>query len=93
MSTILDNDFHDDSEYFLAQLAKLRTEAYLGAGAAGVVGFVFFGPFSLSVSYAIAAGVVEGELIPALKRGFEETEEFFDRLEITITGAQDTIET
>ncbi|XFB08579.1 hemolysin E, partial [Azotobacter salinestris] len=41
------------------QVDKLRKEAYGGAA----VGLVL-GPFGLLISYSIAAGVLEGKLIP-----------------------------
>ncbi|EOU0395964.1 hemolysin HlyE, partial [Shigella sonnei] len=58
----LTNDFSEKSSYFQSQVDKIRKEAYAGA-AAGVVA----GPFGLIISYSIAAGVVEGKLIPELK--------------------------
>ncbi len=67
----LTNDF-SESSYFQSQVDKIRKEAYAGA-AAGVVA----GPFGLIISYSIAAGVVEGKLIPELKNKLKSVQNFF----------------
>ncbi|MGU5121531.1 hemolysin HlyE, partial [Escherichia coli] len=68
----LTNDFSEKSSYFQSQVDKIRKEAYAGA-AAGVVA----GPFGLIISYSIAAGVVEGKLIPELKNKLKSVQSFF----------------
>lgn len=87
LSGTLNNDYSEDSTYFHASVGRIRTEAYSSA----VVGILYGGPFGLAIAYATAAGVVEGNLIPSLKRAFAETQEMFDDLEVTITEAQGTI--
>ncbi len=47
--------FQKKNSYFQSQVDKIRKEAYAG---------VVAGPFGLIISYSIAAGVVEGKLIP-----------------------------
>ncbi|ENI9569986.1 hemolysin HlyE, partial [Shigella sonnei] len=71
----LTNDFSEKSSYFQSQVDKIRKEAYAGA-AAGVVA----GPFGLIISYSIAAGVVEGKLIPELKNKLKSVQSFFTTL-------------
>lgn len=82
----LKEDFSKGSTYYDAAVAKVRKEAYAGA-AAGVV----FGPIGLAIAYAIAAGVVEGELIPNLEKAFAETKASFNKMETMLTGAQTDI--
>ena len=82
----LKEDFSPRSAYYDAAVAKVRKEAYAGA-AAGVV----FGPIGLAIAYAIAAGVVEGELIPNLEKAFAETKASFNKMETMLTGAQTDI--
>lgn len=73
------NEFDSKSSYVAGKVAKIRTEAYLGA-ISGIVG----GPFGLIISYSIAAGVVEGKLIPELMAKLKEVENFFNTLKATI---------
>lgn len=94
LKTQLNNDFSTDSTYYSDQVAKLRAEAYGGA-AVGLVG----GPFGLIVSYSIAAGVLEGHLVPALMAKFEEVKKSFDRMgeivnkaDTDITKAKDELQ-
>lgn len=75
----LTNDFSEKSSYFQSQVDKIRKEAYAGA-AAGVVA----GPFGLIISYSIAAGVVEGKLIPELKNKLKSVQNFFTTLSNTV---------
>lgn len=65
-------DFDSKSSYFDAQVDKLRKEAYAGAAAGAIAG-----PFGLIISYSIAAGVLEGKLIPELKNKLESVKQFF----------------
>lgn len=71
----LTNDFDSKSSYMQGKVDKIRKEAYGGAAA----GFVL-GPFGALISYSIAAGVVEGKLIPELMKKFAEVKAFFDKL-------------
>jgi hemolysin E len=72
LSTQLRADFDEGSVYFQAQVDKLRKEAYAGA-AVGVIG----GPLGLLIAYSIAAGVLEGQLIPQLRKGFAHVESVY----------------
>lgn len=87
LSTQLNNDFVEGSNYYDMQVDRLRKEAYGGA-AAGLV----LGPFGLLISYSIAAGVLEGKLIPALKEKFEEVKEHFKTIEGIVSKASDDID-
>jgi hemolysin E len=80
-------DFDSKSAYFSKQVNKVRAEAYGGA-AAGVV----LGPFGLIISYAVAAGIVEGKLIPELEQKFGEVKTYFQNLKDTVTQAGTDIE-
>ncbi|TLP80878.1 hemolysin E, partial [Streptococcus pneumoniae] len=71
-----------------SQVDKIRKEAYAGA-AAGVVA----GPFGLIISYSIAAGVVEGKLIPELKNKLKSVQSFFTTLSNTVKQANKDIVT
>ncbi len=82
----LTNDFSEKSSYFQSQVDKIRKEAYAGA-AAGVVAGVVAGPFGLIISYSIAAGVVEGKLIPELKNKLKSVQSFFTTLSNTVKQA------
>lgn len=82
----LTEDFDTKSQYFNAQVDKIRKEAYAGA-AAGVVA----GPFGLIIAYSIAAGVVEGKLIPELKERMVSVKAFFERIQADITKTQTDI--
>ena len=79
----LTNDFSEKSSYFQSQVDKIRKEAYAGA-AAGVVA----GPFGLIISYSIAAGVVEGKLIPELKNKLKSVQSFFKQANKDIDAAK-----
>ncbi|ELI2546188.1 hemolysin HlyE [Escherichia coli] len=83
----LTNDFSEKSSYFQSQVDKIRKEAYAGA-AAGVVA----GPFGLIISYSIAAGVVEGKLIPELKNKLKSVQNFFTTLSNTVKQANKDID-
>lgn len=67
----LTNDFSKESDNYKQQVEKIRREAYCGA-VAGVI----LGPFGLMLSYSIAAGVVEGKLIPELDEKLESVKNF-----------------
>ena len=73
--------------YFQSQVDKIRKEAYAGA-AAGIVA----GPFGLIISYSIAAGVVEGKLIPELKNKLKSVQSFFTTLSNTVKQANKDID-
>ncbi|KFC10041.1 hemolysin E [Trabulsiella guamensis ATCC 49490] len=83
----LTNDFSEKSSYFNSQVDKIRKEAYGGA-AAGVVA----GPFGLIVSYSIAAGIVEGKLIPELKKKLKSVQDFFVSLSKKVKQANTDID-
>lgn len=78
----LKSDFDDKSAYFTNQVDKLRKEAYGGA-ASGVL----LGPFGLVISYSVAAGVLEGKLIPELKAKLKSVQEFYENLTKTLSEA------
>lgn len=61
---------------------RLRAEAYGGA-ASGAIG----GIFGLAISYSIAAGTVEGKLIPELREKMAEVKNFHDRVKSRIDEA------
>jgi hemolysin E len=82
LTTQLKNDFDVKSDYFTGQVDKIRKEAYLGA-MSGIVA----GPFGLAIAYGIAAGVVEGKLIPELKAKCEEVQNAYNLLKTTIEKA------
>ncbi|KAJ6642562.1 Hemolysin E [Pseudolycoriella hygida] len=75
----LTNEFSSKSSYFQSKVDQIRKEAYAGAAS----GFVL-GPFGLIISYAVAAGVVEGKLIPELEKRLDEVKSFFVKLHKTI---------
>ena len=79
--------FQKKNSYFQSQVDKIRKEAYAGA-AAGVVA----GPFGLIISYSIAAGVVEGKLIPELKNKLKSVQSFFTTLSNTVKQANKDID-
>ena len=79
--------FQKKNSYFQSQVDKIRKEAYAGA-AAGVVA----GPFGLIISYSIAAGVVEGKLIPELKNKLKSVQNFFTTLSNTVKQANKDID-
>lgn len=80
--TILDNDFKEGSSYYNQAVDELRAKAYGGAASGA-----FFGPIGVAISYSIASGVVEGKLIPDLKKAFAEVEKKFNDLEKTVSQA------
>ncbi len=86
LNSVLSGDFTQGSAYFEAQVTRIRTEAYGGA-AAGVI----FGPLGLAVSYGIAAGVVEGELVPKLMKQLAEVQATFNALTVLVESAQKNI--
>lgn len=69
-------DFEEGSAYHELQVDKIRKEAYAGAAAGAA-----FGPLGLAIAYAVAAGVVEGELIPALNRALESVKRQFSEMQ------------
>lgn len=86
LKTTLDNDFSKGSSNYNSKKDDLRTKAYAGAAAGAA-----FGPIGLAIAYAIAAGKVEGEMIPAMEREFAETKRRFERLQDIVVAAQNTI--
>lgn len=82
----LGNDFDSKSGYFKSKVDKIRKDAYGGA-AAGVIA----GPFGLIISYSIAAGVVEGKLIPELVKKLNEVKNFFISLRNKVNNANKEI--
>lgn len=83
---ILESDYDSQSTYFKGQVAKIRKEAYGGAA----VGFVF-GPFGAAISYGIAAGVAEGDLIPKLKEQLAKVKKRFQSTKTLIDTTIDAI--
>ncbi|ECY4642737.1 hemolysin HlyE [Salmonella enterica subsp. enterica] len=83
----LTNDFSEKSSYFQSQVDRIRKEAYAGA-AAGIVA----GPFGLIISYSIAAGVIEGKLIPELNNRLKAVQNFFTSLSATVKQANKDID-
>jgi hemolysin E len=83
----LNSDFNERSAYFDAQVDKLRKEAYASAAAGAVLG-----PFGLAIAYSIAAGVVEGEMIPKLKKNFQAVKSYFETLGNTVKNANTAID-
>lgn len=79
LHTRLSNDFDSKSSYFQGQVDKIRKDAYLGA-----ISGICLGPFGLIISYSVAAGIVEGKLIPELVKKLKEVEKFFSTLHSTI---------
>lgn len=73
------NEFNSNSSYVLGKINRIREEAYAGA-ISGICG----GPFGLIISYAIAAGVAEGQLIPELMSRLKEVQNFYDNLKAII---------
>ncbi|MEM6614772.1 MAG: hemolysin E [Cyanobacteria bacterium P01_C01_bin.72] len=86
LNAILSEDFVEGSAYFNAQVDKIRKEAYGGA-AAGVI----FGPLGLAISYGIAAGVVEGEMVPTLRKQLAQVQAAFSALSVLVESAQNNI--
>lgn len=82
----LDIDFDKKSEYFKAVNAKIRREAY-GTAAVGAV----LGPFGLILSYSIASGIVEGQVIPEIQRKVVEIKNFYENLKKQIEKANTDI--
>ncbi|MDQ0015596.1 hemolysin E [Variovorax boronicumulans] len=89
--TQLDAQLRDDSDvkskYFQHQVDSLRKQAYGGA-TAGIV----LGPFGLVISYSIAAGVLEGKLIPELKKKLQSVKDFFQTLRTQVTSSHTDID-
>lgn len=80
-------DSSEKSAYFEAQVSKLRAQAYGGA-AAGLVA----GPFGLIISYSIAAGILENELIPKLKERLESVKAYFVALHDKVQSSSKDID-
>ncbi|ELW1293274.1 hemolysin HlyE [Salmonella enterica] len=78
----LTNDFSEKSSYFQSQVDRIRKEAYAGA-AAGI---------GLIISYSIAAGVIEGKLIPELNNRLKAVQNFFTSLSATVKQANKDID-
>lgn len=75
-------EFDEKSEYFQSKITQIRLGAYLGSAVFGIVGV------------AIAAGVVEGKLVPDLKEKMASIEKFYDHLnEKILQAAKDIDET
>ncbi|MEG4230497.1 hemolysin E [Microcoleus sp. Pol11C3] len=84
----LGEDFNKGSSYYESQVDNLRKQAYGGAAAGAVLG-----PFGLIISYAIAAGVLEGKLIPELQHKLEEVKRSFERMKSLVETADKDITT
>lgn len=68
----LDSDFSDHSDYLEAKKAEIRKVGY---GSASI-----FGP----IGWAIAAGIIEGKLIPELKARLGNIEDFYKKLNVLV---------
>ncbi|EDQ5589495.1 hemolysin HlyE [Salmonella enterica] len=91
----LTNDFSEKSSYFQSQVDRIRKEAYAGAAAgivAGAAAGIVAGPFGLIISYSIAAGVIEGKLIPELNNRLKAVQNFFTSLSATVKQANKDID-
>jgi hemolysin E len=82
----LETDFSENSSWYDQAVDKIRKEAYAGAAAGAVLG-----PFGLVIAYSIAAGVVEGKLIPELNAKLAGIKKYFEDLKKTIQGSQTDI--
>lgn len=71
----LSSDFSEKSGFYAAKIAQTRAEGY-GISAA-------FGP----IAWAIAAGVVEGELVPNIKARFKEARQFYKNLNDIVSNS------
>jgi len=78
----LKNDFSEAGAYYQSQVEKMRREAY-GTAATGI----FAGPFGLIITYSIAAGVVEGKLIPELQAKLEEVRNYFNTVDTLLVSS------
>lgn len=76
----LSSDFNENSEYYADKIAQVRAEGY-GISA-------IFGP----IAWAIAAGVVEGELVPNIKARFKEAKRFYDNLDVIVNKSLESID-
>lgn len=63
LNSRLTNDFDTKSSYFQGKVDKIRKDANADA-----TDNLILGPFGLIISYSIAAGIVEGKLIPELAK-------------------------
>lgn len=72
----LQHDLQQNSAYFDAQVAKIRTGVYSTAWIGGLI-----------PGYTVAAIVVEGKLIPNLKKDFEMVKHHFESLKETVSKA------
>lgn len=88
LNTQLKNDFDKNSEYYRKQIDKIRTEAYAGAASGAVLG-----PFGLLISYSIAAGVIEGKLVPELNAKMDSIKAFYVDLKQTLEKTNMDIDT
>lgn len=88
LNTQLKNDFDKNSEYYRKQIDKIRTEAYAGAASGAVLG-----PFGLIIAYSIAAGVIEGKLVPELNAKMDSIKAFYVDLKQTLEKANMDIDT
>ena len=87
---ILENDFNDKSEYFAASLKRLRIKAYL-RGAAVTAMSAAFGPIAFAIASIGTVGIVEGRMVPQLKKAFQATGQKFDDLKIALEEANTVI--
>ncbi|KAJ6618223.1 Hemolysin E [Pseudolycoriella hygida] len=85
--TRFNNEFDSKSSYYLGKVDQIRKEAYASAAAGAIAG-----PFGLLIAYAIAAGTVEGKLIPELNQKLNEVKNFFNHLKSLITQADGDID-
>lgn len=76
----LTSDFNENSDHYADKIAQVRKEGY-GISA-------IFGP----LAWAIAAGVVEGELVPKLKAKFREARSFYQNLDGIVGKSVKSIE-
>lgn len=103
LNTQLKNDFDSNSEYYQAQKTRIRATAY-GAASFSKFFFLFLqfcifqhfqNPnafFAAILGLIIAAGVVEGKMIPELNAKMESIEKFYQSVTVSIQDAATKID-
>lgn len=76
----LTSDFNENSEFYAGKISQVRAEGY-GISA-------IFGP----IAWAIAAGIVEGDLVPRLKAKFKEAKKLYDNLDVIVSKSFESID-
>lgn len=76
----LNNEFDEKSSYFQGKLSKIRLIAYGGGTSTSFFGVV------------IATGVVEGKVVPELRKSMERVRMFYEQMTITVNEQRTLIE-